>query len=724
MLNFCCRLLVLATFSVTLLGCGATSSDNPPSHERMLQLLQQIKNRMPLEEGNMGSAELVEAESALAQLPANAPAAERCVLHAAVALHTLKLGQTQKSIEHHELVHELLPQLTNQFSKEDIETTMLLIAVSYLRLGETENCVNCRTGESCLLPIRGSGVHSRQEGSRKAIQILMELLQRNPNELKARWLLNIAYMTIGGYPDDVPKEFLIPPEAFESEEPFPRFPNVAAELGLDVFKRSGGCIVDDFNGDGWLDVVASGSAAVDQLRYFESTRDSQFSEKTEEARLTGLLGGLNLVQADYDNDGDVDILVLRGGWRRRFPHHPNSLLRNDGQGRFWDVTFDVGLGNQHFPTQTAAWADFDNDGDLDLYIGNEQFPNQLFENVGGRFTDIAKRAGVDNVSRFTKGVVWGDYNNDRYPDIYVSNLEASNRLYRNNRDGTFTDVAPELDVVRPYSSFPCWFWDFNNDGILDIYVDSCLWNVRDVAADYLGLPHDAERDCLYQGDGHGGFREVAAEKNLTRVTHSMGCNFGDLDNDGFPDFYLGTGYPGYDGLMPNLMFHNHGGKRFTDVTFAGGFGHLQKGHGISFADFDHDGDQDVYAVLGGAFLGDGFNNALFRNPGFGNHWITIKLIGRDSNRSAIGARIRIDIVESGIARSIYKWVNSGGSFGAKPLRQEIGVGKANRIKSLEVYWPKSDQVQQFHDVEVDQFIEITEGAQKYRRLPELVLKKR
>jgi hypothetical protein len=199
----------------------------------------------------------------------------------------------------------------------------------------------------------------------------------------------------------------------------------------------------------------------------------------------------------------------------------------------------------------------------------------------------------------------------------------------------------------------------------------------------------------------------------------MGCNFGDVDNDGFPDFYLGTGDPDYETLVPNLFFHNQRGERFADVTTAAGLGHLQKGHGVAFADFDHDGDQDIFIELGGAYPGDKFGNALFENPGFGNNWITIKLIGKQSNRSAIGARVRAEIEESVdkgpvSRRSVYKWVNSGGSFGANPLRLEIGLGSAEKISVLEVYWPTTGLTQRFHDVPVNQFIEIEESSPTYR----------
>lgn len=207
---------------------------------------------------------------------------------------------------------------------------------------------------------------------------------------------------------------------------------------------------------------------------------------------------------------------------------------------------------------------------------------------------------------------------------------------------------------------------------------------------------------------------MAGAYGITGPTAPMGSNFGDLNNDGYPEFYLGTGYPGYEALVPNLMFLNVGGTRFEDVTFAGGFGHLQKGHGVAFADIDNDGDQDIFEEIGGAYKGDAFANALFVNPGFGNNWITLKLEGTRSNRSAIGARIHITVRENGNARSIFSWVNSGGSFGANPLRREIGVGKAGSIDELEIVWPASGTTQRFTGVPVNQFLIIREGEQAYQ----------
>jgi hypothetical protein len=695
---------------------GSTGKAKADGHERMLRLLEQIRTRTPVENHYLGDDGREQAEAQLAKLPPGASDLERFRLDCLTSIHDMRLGRTEEAIRHLLEAHQLLPGVQTQVPKEIAEEAVLQLGVAYLRLGETQNCLHGHTADSCILPIRGGGVHTNQTGARKAIEYFTALLKQNPNHLTARWLLNIAYMTVGGHPAGVPGQFLIPPAAFQSQEEFPRFVDIAPAADFNVAGLAGGVIADDFDGDGFLDIVVSNWDTAGQLRYFHNNGDGTFSDRTAEAGLTGIYGGLNIIQADYDNDGDLDILVLRGAWLGWAGRHPKSLLQNDGRGHFRDVTFEAGLGDVHYPSQTAAWADYDNDGDLDLYVGNENFPSQLFRNNGdGTFTDVARQAGVEN-NRWAKGVVWGDYDGDGFPDLYVSNMEDENRLYRNNRDGTFTDVAPQLGVTKPLRSFAAWFWDFNNDGILDLYVASYHPDVRHVAADYLGLPHEGEPACLYQGDGEGGFREVAAAQKLTRVAQTMGANFGDIDNDGFPDFYLGTGYPAYEALMPNLLFHNRSGSGFADVTTAAGVGHLQKGHGVAFADFDNDGDQDLLVKLGGSFPGDAYASALFENPGFGNHWITIKLVGRKSNRWGVGARIRAEIEEGEKKRSVYKWVNSGGSFGANPLRQEIGLGKAAKIHALEIFWPTTGRTQRFLDVPADQFIEITEGEREYRKL--------
>ena len=202
---------------------------------------------------------------------------------------------------------------------------------------------------------------------------------------------------------------------------------------------------------------------------------------------------------------------------------------------------------------------------------------------------------------------------------------------------------------------------------------------------------------------------------MHRSIESMGLNFGDIDNDGWLDFYVGTGFPSLDAIIPNLLFRNDEGRRFEEVTNAG-FGHLQKGHGISFADLDNDGDQDVYHSLGGFVKADGFWNILLENPGTENNWITLDLEGTRSNRSGIGAEITIQASGPNGERKIYRVVGAGGSYGSSSLQQEIGLGDCDRIRSVNVYWPASQISQTFNNVNVNSFYGIKEDSNELEPL--------
>jgi len=464
----------------TLSAVGGQLPVTSDGHQQMLALLRQIADEASDTHFFIGDGPARRAREALAALPATAPGPQQWLLQVRVAEEELRLGNEVEAIRHFTQARQLVFGAGAQVDPSWLNLSLYRLGVANMRWAETQNCALNPTADSCILPLRGDAIHAQQTPARQAIAALTALLENvppSPMDLGARWLLNIAYMTVGDYPAEVPEPYLIPSHAFESDEEFPRFHNIAPRLGLDTFDMCGGAIVDDFDGDGYLDFVVSTWGPEGQIRLFRNNQDGTFSDRTEAAGLLGLYGGLNLVQADYNNDGHVDVFVLRGAWLREHGRYPNSLLRNNGDGTFTDVTFDAGLGLVHYPTQTASWGDYDHDGDLDLYVGNESSsalpaPSQLFRNDGdGTFTDVATAAGVLN-DRYAKAVIWGDYNNDRWIDLYVSNDEAENRLYRNNGDGTFTDVAVELGVVHPNVSFPAWFWDVDNDGALDLYVAS------------------------------------------------------------------------------------------------------------------------------------------------------------------------------------------------------------------------------------------------------------
>jgi hypothetical protein len=363
-----------------------------------------------------------------------------------------------------------------------------------------------------------------------------------------------------------------------------------------------------------------------------------------------------------------------------------------------------------------VWADINNDGLLDLFVGNENEPNQLFLNQGdGTFKDIAKSAGVDKIA-FTKGVVAADYDNDGYVDFYVSNL-GTNFLYHNNHDNTFTEVAAQAGVSDQGQSFATWFFDYDNDGLPDLFVTSYYPTADETVRTYLGLPHNAPTLKLFKNLGNGKFQNVTVETGLDKVFLPMGANFGDIDNDGFLDIYLGTGNPSYASVLPNVLLRNHDGKYFVDITASSGTGELHKGHGVAFADLDNSGQLAILEEIGGAIPGDSHAMRLFQNPGNSNDWISVKLVGVKTNRAAVGARIKLLVQNEGRdTRSIYRWVGSGGSFGASPYQQHIGIGKSAKILEMEIWWPTSKSSQVFSNVDKNQFLEIKEFDRAYTKL--------
>ena len=638
--------------------------------------------------------------------------------HMQQSWHLLRLGHVDEAVAEVDKAYALLDDSVGRSGKLAILMTR---ALTYLRLAEVRNCIQRHNCDCCIFPLTGGGVHVDRAPAETARECLLSYLDEAPDNLHVVWILNLLTMALGEYPDGVPEPFRIPASSFESEHDISRFRDVAGELEINTFNLCGGVIVEDFDGDKVLDIVTSSYDPYEPLHYYQRTEDGKFEDKSSVSNLSEQLGGLNCIGADYDNDGDTDILVLRGAWLGELGEMRNSLLQNDGNGNFTDVTSQAGLADAFCPTQAAVWGDFNQDGLLDLYIVNESsgksaneaqfYPAQLFINQGdGKFVDQARQYGVTN-RRFGKGVTAGDYDNDGDLDIYVSNI-GPNRLYNNLGNGRFEDVAPRLGLVEPsFRSFATWFFDYNNDGWLDLFVTAYDSTPSNLAKYYLNEPHGATRPRLYRNQGDGTFAEVGKEVGLDIPCLPMGANFGDLDNDGFLDFYLTTGDPLFQTLMPNVMFRNDGGQRFLDVTTSGGFGHLQKGHGVAFADLDNDGDQDIYHQLGGFFPGDKFHNVLFENPGHDNRFIVLKLIGTKSNRRGVGARVKLVVEEDGKAREIHRAVGSVSSFGGSPSRMEIGLGKATAILSASVLWPGSDQAQELAGVELDAMYEVTESAE-------------
>lgn len=600
-------------------------------------------------------------------------------------------------------------------------------AIAWLRVGETSHCVQEHGRESCILPIRGDGVWRDPAPAREARLRLEEALQADPQDLSSVWLLNLACMVAGDPPASIPEPYRLPADAFATREEFPAFRDVAKSLGLDFRNVLGGVVMDDFDGDGNLDLIITSNHPAEGAIYVRNDGRGGFEDRSQTSGLAAHTGVFNTVQADYDGDGRLDLYLVRGAWGRHFGRQRDTLLRQQADGSFTDVTQEAGMADVAYPNLAAAWADYDRDGDLDLFVGGMRLsdfrtaPSQLYRNEGdGRFTDVADAAGVEKAGDVTASV-WGDHDNDGDEDLFVANLRGPDRLYRNEGDGTFSDVAAAAGVAHtpPIGrSFGSFFFDYDNDGWLDLFVgDYGAWDLGAVAADYLGRPSTrVERSRLYRNQGDGTFRDVSAAAGVDRVWMPMGANFGDFDADGFLDFYLATGAPALGYLAPNAMLWNRGGERFVDVTFASRTGHLQKGHGVAIGDLDNDGDEDLYEDLGGLYPADVMSGALYENPGFGNAWLTVRLIGTRSNRSAIGARVRAILVEPDGERTVRAVVGTGGSFGGNSLQVELGAGRAERIRLLEITWPATGAKQEFHDLDVRRSIEITEGSDQIRTM--------
>jgi hypothetical protein len=617
-------------------------------------------------------------------------------------------------------------------TKKNYHYLLKMTAIAYMRLGERENCVANHSSESCLLPIQGNGVHIKPEGSSKAIELYSTILTKFPSDYEALWMLNIAYMTLGKYPAEVPQQWLIPNlDKDNSGYALKPFTDIGSSIGFNYKNCAGGLVLEDLNNDGYLDIITSDWNLNTPMHFLLNDTKGNFKDVSSISNISKVTGGLNMVHADYDNDGDNDIFVLRGGWMDAFGEQANSLLRNNGDGTFTDVTIKSTLLSEK-PTETAVWSDFNNDGWLDLFIGNEssrkQRPCELFlNNKNGTFTEVAKQSHC-NVVGTIKGVNAGDFNNDGLQDIIISGFEG--RVLLKNKgvldksniplfeNATFTSKLDDLNGQA--FTFATWFWDYDNDGWLDIYING-YGTYNEVAAfsakDALGMETECTKLYLYHNNQDGTFTNVSEKAGLNKSIFPMGANFGDIDNDGYLDMYLGTGDHLFSSLVPNKLFRNMGDGTFADVTVSARVGNLQKGHGVAIADIDNDGDADIVAEIGGAFVGDAFTNSLYLNPGQNNYnWIKIKLEGVKTNKSAIGSRIKITFTENGKTRNVYQHVNSGGSFGSSTFVRHIGIGTATVIDEIEITWSGTNNKQHFKNIKPNQIIKILEGKNKFKKI--------
>jgi len=515
----------------------------------------------------------------------------------------------------------------------------------------------------------------------------------------ARWLLAVLLVESGRGADAVPVSYRFARRQDPWPDAFARrwsFTDVAPRLGVDKRDGAGPSVFADLDGDARADLLAVGCDTFSRL--YLQDGDGGFADVTVEAGLDGLEAGFAANGVDVDGDADLDLFVARYGWSG--PGR-NSLLRNDG-GRFVDVTEGSGLEDASGSSFGTAWADFDLDGPLDLFVvngilGDGSVP-RLYRNRGAcRFEDVTEAAGLFDDPRLRAlGCAVGDYDRDGDPDLVVNRFgEGASRLYRNRGDGTFEDVAARAGVVHAeHAGYVAFLEDLDNDAWPDLLL-TCLADWGSVLDGYRhayvpppGEPRDVETLKLFRNRGDGTFEHVSARRDVFRPTGTMGANLGDLDNDGLVDVYLGTGNPDIKRLEPNVLYANAGGMRFVDVTDLAGVGHVGKGHGVTLADHDADGDLDVYAPQGGFFHADLTPNALYRNDGGGRSAsLRVRPRGRAPNPFAVGAQLRLE-TDAGVQLREIRAVAGFGS--TSELVAHFGLGDARPL-ALSIRWPDGSE---------------------------------
>ncbi len=468
------------------------------------------------------------------------------------------------------------------------------------------------------------------------------------------------------------------------------FTDVTDSFGLSERKESR-VAWGDYNNDGYDDLLFNGN------RLFKNIQGNKFQDVTNQAGLENAKsnGG---VWADFDNDGNIDFYATSSD------SHGDKLWRNNGKDVFIDVTEKAGNITDDYPTEGAAWADYNNDGFVDLYLANYEnwakhtyMPDILYKNNGnGTFTDVTKEAKIlppFNEDRAGRGVNWADYDNDGFPDIFVSNYRLQeNFLWHNNGDGTFSNIASLLGVAG--IEVNGWFghtigsdWgDYDNDGYLDL-ITANLAHPR-----YIEF---SNRTMLYKNNGPKNqweFTDVRLQSGIKfEETHSDPA-WADVDNDGDLDLYITSIYEG----RRSFLYENLGNSKFKDITWLAGV-RVFNGWGCAFSDFDNDGDLDLV-------VGSGSGVKLFRNDGNKNNFLKLKVIGIKSNRAGIGTRIK---VIQGKKSQIREIQGGKGTTSQNSLIVHFGFGKDNKPVQVEVKFP-SGVVSTLEEIRPNQLFTVQE----------------
>lgn len=597
------------------------------------------------------------------------------------------------------------------------EERLFWLGMSYLRQAENDNCLTHLRHHGhepgmCSLPLDR---HHQGGAMLRAAKVFERLVARKPEDRLYLWLAYFTSIAAGTEPDALPKDLQIESAFIEhfnhrddGESNGLRFRDRARELGVDTLDTGRGVVVEDFDRDGDLDIVTGGS--FDTVRFYDNQEGLSFLDKTAEVGLSGVTQPFVMTAADYDNDGWIDLFVGR-------PFDVFRLFRNDGTGHFLDVTADSGLlasreSGEVAATWVSAWGDIDLDGDLDLFLAQwalrlpfvqglmarPRMDSQLFRNDDGKFSDVTDAWGLGKVVRdeYFIGATFGDFNGDRLPELFLSSpLRATSALLRNTGDRFV-----RMDTGRTEGGFVAAFVDVDHDGRLDIFQSGFADARTSVEQAVFGENLNRYRSgnsTILRTDSTGRWQDRSDFfGGGTMPMGTMGASYGDLDNDGCFDFYLGTGTPESWFILPNLMYlGRRDGKRCTgemdNISHRESFGNVQKGHGIVFFDFDNDGDQDIYSALGGMWEGDRWPNQLFVNESpLERTWIKVRLRGRQTNSFGVGARIHIEAVDTSGDRIVRRYhMDNKTGFGSAPYLAHIGLLDALEIVQAEVEWPVS-----------------------------------
>ena len=390
--------------------------------------------------------------------------------------------------------------------------------------------------------------HYRAGRFERAVEDSVSAMAADPSNERSRAWLWLASRSLGGYPESVPAEYQM--EMKVGYEPATvRFEDIAEKLGLDKTSAGRGTAVFDYNNDGLLDILFT--AAHGGCSLYRNNGDGTFTDVSINSGLDACVNGFVVTAGDYDNDGFVDLYVTRLGF-----YAGNSVLyHNNGDGTFTDVTEQAGV-QSWGPGFTASWVDYDCDGYLDLFVANNlgglfdrRIPNRLFHNNGdGTFTDVTEAAGLHTIFP-TFGSSWGDYNNDGYPDLFLSASLGRPQLFRNNGDGTFTEVGVEAGMTDFVVGTTCFFCDYDNDGWLDIV--QFTWSDHEDVIHTMKTGHgpaDGSPMRVYHNNRDGTFSMRSGELGIDGCWGTMTGNCGDLNNDGNLEFLLGNGSPRMDRL--------------------------------------------------------------------------------------------------------------------------------------------------------------------------------